>query len=452
MATWSIVGLTNALLAGRIDAEYFQPRYIEQAKALNRLECVRLGDIAFVTDGIHESPDVVDDNGIRYLSAKCVRPNELVVNDSLQISKRQHSANKRTQLRTLDVLLTTVGTIGNCAVVTPQILPANADRHLGIIRLKDDCGIDPYFVSTFFNSAFGLFQTLREATGNVQLNLFIEKIKMLQIPMLKAAADIARLTRTAYEDRQKGEAFLEEADRALLRVLGEIEDDPRPLVCYEGTISQAKQWDRLDAEYFQPLKWELLEHLSKEATGLIGDEYSSVRSVFDPRKGVEGEEVRNYDLTDALVHFLDEAVPLKEINSIKSVKRILAEGDIVISRLRSYLKEIAIVLNGHDTQMVGSTEFIVLRGKRSSIRAEALLIYLRSPHVQAILKWCQDGSNHPRFDEAELLRIPIPKVVRERQELLIGLVQNSIETRRRATRLLAEAIAATEREIIQCAN
>jgi hypothetical protein len=41
----------------------------------------------------------------------------------------------------------------------------------GIVRIEKD--FKPYFLSTFILSKYGRFQTLRESTGNVQLNLFI---------------------------------------------------------------------------------------------------------------------------------------------------------------------------------------------------------------------------------------------------------------------------------------
>jgi hypothetical protein len=134
----------------------------------------------------HGSPDAVEEAGVRYLSAKCVKDNDFALGDALQISDAQHVANPRTALRVEDVLITTVGTIGNAAVVQKETVPANADRHLGIIRLNKDAEIDPYYLATFLNSEYGRFQSLREATGNVQLNLFIEKIKVLRIRLRRS--------------------------------------------------------------------------------------------------------------------------------------------------------------------------------------------------------------------------------------------------------------------------
>jgi len=62
-------------------------------------------------------------------------------------------------------------------------LPANIDRHVARIALKEKT-LDPHFLVAFLNCSFRRFQTIREATGNVQLNLFIDKIKELLVPKI----------------------------------------------------------------------------------------------------------------------------------------------------------------------------------------------------------------------------------------------------------------------------
>src|SRR4051812_16801718 len=121
MAVWSTLRL-GALAPGmRLDAEYYRPHYLRLCGHLSSVECESIGAAADVTDGIHASPDVVEDGGVRYLSAKCVKDNDFSLGDTLLISETQHAANPRTNLRVDDVLLTTVGTIGNAAVVQPDI-------------------------------------------------------------------------------------------------------------------------------------------------------------------------------------------------------------------------------------------------------------------------------------------------------------------------------------------
>ena len=173
--------------------------------------------------------------------------------------------------------------------------------------------------------------------------------------------------------------------------------------------------------------------------------FDSVRAIWQPDDGSLGELVHNYDLTDALSPFLDGTAPPVLRASISSTKKLIRQGDLVVSRLRSYLKEIAIVQVGDGLPMVASTEFIVLRPKSTAtLPVEALLIYLRSQLPQLVFKWSQDGSNHPRFDERELLRLPVPRVLIATPDDYVQAVRTMIASRGRATQLLDAAKRAVE--------
>ena len=77
------------------------------------------------------------------------------------------------------------------------------------------------------------------------------------------------------------------------------------------------------------------------------------------------------------------------------------------------------------------------------------MVYLRSPLVQTILKWSQDGSNHPRFTEDDLLAIPVPDRVLGVQKQIDRFVSDAIEARREAARLLELAKTTIENQIAQ---
>jgi type I restriction enzyme, S subunit len=136
---------------------------------------------------------------------------------------------------------------------------------------------------------------------------------------------------------------------------------------------------RMDAEYFQPAKRAALDALLRMPGQSIGQQFRSVRRLWQPDRAKAGDPIRNYDLTEALSIFLDHSLEPTSAEQIGSTKKLLAPGDVVISRLRSYLKEIALVLPGDNLPLVGSTEFIVLRPNRNGFPAGALLVYLRSP-------------------------------------------------------------------------
>lgn len=70
--------------------------------------------------------------------------------------------------------------------------------------------------------------------------------------------------------------------------------------------------------------------------------------------------------------------------------------------------------------------------------------YLRSRLPQIVFKWSQDGSNHPRFDERELLNLPAPRALITGQATYETAVRQMVMQRQRATSLLDAAKRAIE--------
>jgi hypothetical protein len=129
---------------------------------------------------------------------------------------------------------------------------------------------------------------------------------------------------------------------------------------------------------------------------------------------------------------------------IGSTKKVIDKNDVIISRLRPYLRQVALVdgeLHGWSSgsTLICSTEFFVLRSIDE--RSIAFLVpYLLSPSVQMVLAASQEGGHHPRFDEATLLTLPIPSRILERRDLISQSVEKSIRLYRESEKLMASMI------------
>ncbi len=86
MAVWSEVDFPELSPTMRLDAEYYQPHYVKAVASLKAANAVKVSSFAYVTDGIHASPEWVEDDGMRYLSAKSVKDNYFVIENAGQIS------------------------------------------------------------------------------------------------------------------------------------------------------------------------------------------------------------------------------------------------------------------------------------------------------------------------------------------------------------------------------
>lgn len=94
---------------------------------------------------------------------------------------------------------------------------------------------------------------------------------------------------------------------------------------------------------------------------------------------------------------------------LNSNKKELRQGDVIISRLRPYLKQVAYVDKElEDGTLAASTEFFVLRSINNESIAY-LVPFLLCDEVQSVFANSVEGSQHPRFKEEDLLNLIIPQ-------------------------------------------
>lgn len=436
----------------RYEAEFFQKKYLREDTYLAKFPEQSIGNFAYVTDGPHGYHIVDESSPIAMLTAKCAKDWFTDRSSAETITESVNLANRRSMLEKNDIILSTRGTVGMCALVTKEALPANIDQDVARISWLDKQSIRPEFVIAYLNSKFGQDHIRRYSSGMVQQGLSLQKVREIPIPLLsdRVQGALAIAVQSALKSRREASLKSDEAESILRRALGvEKWQAPEPLT-YVRNSSAVFAAGRLDAQYFQPEKAAALEILAAASDSVIGNYYESIRDLWQPDNGQPDEQVRNYDLSDALVPFLDGNKELAERGTIASTKKKIEEGDLVVSRLRSYLKEIAIVQSSADVPMVASTEFIVLRPRQANpLPIEALLIYLRSHLPQLIFKWSQDGSNHPRFDEKELLKLPVPRVVVEQADQYVEIVNAMVTAREKSAQLIDAAKRAVEIAIEQ---
>ncbi len=324
--------------SSRFDSEYFRKHYLASLKILQKIRYQKIHDIAYVTDGIHESIDFDEDSNILSFSAKYPKENYFDINDIKYISERQHNLNPRTQFQEDDVIISTVGTIGNCAVVDKYILPANSDRDVGIIRIHDK-SVKPRFLSTFLVSRYGRFQSERESTGNVQLHLFIYKIKEIKVPQLKDDFQqyIEKIVKFSKNLLDSSQCIYQQAEDLLLTELGLKDWQPTEESIAVKSFSESfLSSGRLDAEYYQPKFYQVENKIKANGFVLVEDicslvNYGSVPTspYTETDEGVPYIKGLNLKNTEIITTQLDRIINTENLPS----KVYTKQGDIVISQM-----------------------------------------------------------------------------------------------------------------------
>lgn len=133
------------------------------------------------------------------------------------------------------------------------------------------------------------------------------------------------------------------------------------------------------------------------------------------------------------------------LTSINSQKKIITPGQVIISRLRPYLRQVGYVDSflgekfGDNTIIACSTEFYTLTSRNSESIA-FLVPYLLSDAIQEIFSKAVEGGQHPRFNEDVLLSLLIPNDILEMRPYLSSQVLSAISKYREYEKTISNSI------------
>ena len=147
-------------------------------------DVVRLGDVCErITKGTtpttlgHEYTQ----SGVRFLRVENIG-HGLVEGGQLRfISEETHRALSRSVLREHDLLLSIAGALGRSALITEDVLPANVNQALAIIRLGDDPRTEPEFMSLALRARAVQRQVDDMRSELAQANINLEQVGSLRV-------------------------------------------------------------------------------------------------------------------------------------------------------------------------------------------------------------------------------------------------------------------------------
>lgn len=123
------------------------------------------------------------DEGVNFLKIECFNENGGFIESKVaHISEECHKKMKRSQLKNGDILFSIAGAIGRVVIVTEEMLPANINQALAIIRISDEQVYLPY-IKLILTSPIVIEQFERKKQGVAQLNLSLKDINEISIPL-----------------------------------------------------------------------------------------------------------------------------------------------------------------------------------------------------------------------------------------------------------------------------
>jgi len=447
MITYSIIQKSQLEGALRLDAEYYQPEYLEAAKKLKKYEPLK----KFVGNIIHpqEVKREYSESGYLFLLSQNLRENYLDFSDKFYINEETAKQISKNLLEENDIVTVRTGNIGLSAVISgfKEKIYASAD----VIVIKNP-KISPFYISTFLNSKFGKMYLNRIIYGALQPHITPKLLGETPLPLPDELdlKEIHKLVEIALNNFKQSESFYSQAENLLLEELGlkdfKVEDD----LFYVINLSEIKSVHRADAEYFQPkyekliskikYKIEKLNNLLLSKGGIKkGIEIGSEQYQEEGKLFIRVSNLSKQGLVERDQKYLSEELYQKLKKDFEpKVGEILLTKDATPG-IAYLLKE----------PVEGIIAGGILRLKvKPDINPEYLVLVINSIVGQMQVEKDTGGSVifHWRPDQIKNLLIPIlPKTT---QQKIADLVRQSHEARKKAKQLLEEAKRKTE-ELIE---
>lgn len=278
----SIVNSSKIDLGDRIDAEYFEPSYLNNENRLKKLNAKPLSDYCrLVSSAFYPSATELYASG-EMPFIRCVDCIDFPAITSLQNETFERlplsfiKENKTIKiLKDGDIVITKVGSPCYASVVHGINEVALSRTVLGVYKIKD---IDPFYLTVYLRSKYGFEQLVRERELTIQYQLTLERVGriLLYKPNDKNLEKLLRdlFIKSQSFNREATEKY-RNAEQILLSELGLLNWKPKHRLSFVKKYSDTDSAGRIDAEYFQPMYEEIVKAVTSSKTySALGDNVS----------------------------------------------------------------------------------------------------------------------------------------------------------------------------------
>ncbi len=142
-----------------------------------------LGELAnLITKGT--TPKSYSDSGVNYIKVENIINSSISLEKKVFISKDTHENElKRSIIELDDILFSIAGSIGRCAIASKEILPANINQAIAIIRLKKNINLNIKYIFYILQSK-SMFEYIEKFNKtSAQPNLNLKQVSDFSIPI-----------------------------------------------------------------------------------------------------------------------------------------------------------------------------------------------------------------------------------------------------------------------------
>jgi restriction endonuclease S subunit len=211
---------------GRLDAEYYQPKYDIIDKAIRNYSngFATLNDFTenYSTGYPYKSDSYITDGGVPLIRINNINKGYLDISNATQIPLSDTDLSPKDVANENDLLISMSGTIGNSCRIPKGIKAVINQRIMRITPKNFNNEVLPMII----NSPIGEYQLNRIGTGGVQTNISSTDIKQILIPKIKedVQEQVASMIKQSFLLKNESEHLLEVAKKAVEIAIEENEN------------------------------------------------------------------------------------------------------------------------------------------------------------------------------------------------------------------------------------
>lgn len=204
---------------GRLDAEYYHPRYEHVEKKLRKFKVVRLQEICSAINygTVPTSPYTDDGSGVPYIKGLNLKRG-LVVTDKLDRIINTKALRPRYYTKEGDLLISQMGTVGNCGVVSGEQAGWVFASFTIRARIENQSLYPPHFLALYINAVAKPYYFLREiAQASVRQNTTLPIVRNMPVPVLPTAVQnsIDAKLQESHRLRARAQKLMDDARQAV---------------------------------------------------------------------------------------------------------------------------------------------------------------------------------------------------------------------------------------------
>ncbi|MGA2417702.1 MAG: hypothetical protein ABSF55_00445 [Candidatus Staskawiczbacteria bacterium] len=451
MITYSIIKKSQLEGALRLDAEYYQPEYLNSVLKIKSQKSKPLKDFA---EKVFSGPfgstlksESYRTEGIPFIRIGDISDIFINKNSLVYISPEEHKRIFSTHLMPGDIVLSKIATVGRLSVISDDLGEVNISENNIGIRFKKLSQEEKVYLLFFLLSKYGQSQIFQKASGNIQLKLNVVDIENIEIPLITKKDQVYFLD--LYEQiikfREQSESLYSQAESLLLEELGLKDFENKEGLFSVANLSDLKNANRMDAEYFQSKYEKLVSKIRNYRNGF--DSFDNLIEVSNKKIEINPEKEYKYiELADVNENLgmVDNIQTIKGKELPSRARMKLQKNDVIVSSVEGSTDKVALI-DEDVKDLVGSTGFFILKEKY--FKPEVNLILVKSLIIKSLLMREAQGTILTAIPSSSLRRIILPKLENNIQQKISELVRKSHIARKKAKELLDEAKQKVEKLI-----